>query len=66
MKGHFARMVVATGVENAQTLFEIAEKSYRRENRFHEPLKNSQKNDPVSATQNLRKSQLLAGDDALD
>ena len=69
MKGHFARMVVATGVENAQTLFEIAEKSYRRENRFHEPLKNSLsvtdnrtgktyeievKNNAVSATQLLQ------------
>ena len=35
-------MVVATGAENAQTLFEIAEKQYKKaDNRFYEPLKNS-------------------------
>ena len=28
LKGHFAKMVVSTGMENAHTLFEIAEKSY--------------------------------------
>ena len=42
IRGHFARMVVATGAENAQTLFEIAEKQYKKaDNRFYEPLKNS-------------------------
>ena len=34
-------MVVSTGVENAQTLFEIAEKSYQNNNKYIEPLKNS-------------------------
>ena len=34
-------MVIATGVENAHTLFEIAEKSYMKDNKFYEPLKNS-------------------------
>jgi len=28
LKGKFARMVVATGVENAHALFEIADQSY--------------------------------------
>ena len=41
IRGKFARMVIATGVENAQSLFEIAEKSYHRDNKFYEPLKNS-------------------------
>ena len=40
LKGKFARMVVATGVENAHTLFEIAEKSYES-CKFPEPIKNS-------------------------
>ena len=34
-------MVVATGVENAHSLFEISEKSYQQDNKFYEPLKNS-------------------------
>ena len=34
MQGKFARMVIATGVENAQTLFEISEKSYMKDNKF--------------------------------
>ena len=34
-------MLIATGIENAHTLFEIAEKSYKMENKFYEPLKNS-------------------------
>lgn len=34
-------MVIATGIENAHTLFELAEQSFKTENRFHEPLKNS-------------------------
>jgi ABC-type methionine transport system ATPase subunit len=41
IKGQFARMLIATGIENAHTLFELAEQSYKRENKFHEPLKNS-------------------------
>ncbi len=41
LKGQFARMVVSTGVESAQTLFEIAEKSYMNNNKYQEPLKNS-------------------------
>lgn len=41
IQGQFARMAIATGVENAQTLFEIADKSYHKDNKFHEPLKNS-------------------------
>lgn len=28
IRGKFARMIIATGVENAHTLFEIAEKTY--------------------------------------
>lgn len=34
-------MIIATGVENAHTLFEIAEKTYQTNNKFVEPLKNS-------------------------
>ena len=34
-------MVIATGVENAHILFEIAEQSYQKDNKFYEPLKNS-------------------------
>ena len=34
-------MVVATGVENAHSLFEISEKSFQQDNKFIEPLKNS-------------------------
>ena len=34
-------MIIATGIENAHTLFEIAEKSYKKDNKFYEPLKNS-------------------------
>jgi len=41
IKGQFARMALATGIENAHTLFEIAEKSYKNNNRYYEPLKNS-------------------------
>ena len=40
MNGHFAKMVISTGVENAHTLFEIAEKSYEN-SRYIEPVKNS-------------------------
>ena len=41
IQGQFARMIIASGIENAHTLFEIAEKSYQKENKFYEPLKNS-------------------------
>lgn len=41
IQGQFARMVISTGIENAHTMFEIAEKSYNMENKFYEPLKNS-------------------------
>ena len=41
LKGKFAKMVVATGVENAHTLFEIAEKSYQSSSKYPEPVKNS-------------------------
>ena len=34
-------MIIASGIENAHTLFEIAEKRYNMENKFYEPLKNS-------------------------
>jgi len=34
-------MALATGIDNAHTLFEIAEKSYTNDNRYYEPLKNS-------------------------
>ena len=34
MRGQFAKMVVASGIENAHTLFEIAEKSYIKNNKF--------------------------------
>ena len=34
-------MLIATGIENAHTLFELAEQSYKRENKYYEPLKNS-------------------------
>ena len=34
-------MALATGIDNAHTLFEIAEKSYKNNNRYYEPLKNS-------------------------
>ena len=34
-------MALATGVDNAHTLFEIAEKSYKNNNRYYKPLKNS-------------------------
>lgn len=39
--GQLARLAISTGIENAHTLFELAEQSYKRENRFYEPLKNS-------------------------
>ena len=34
MQGHFAKMVISTGVENAHTLFELAEQSYQNNNQF--------------------------------
>jgi citrate synthase len=34
-------MVIATGIENAHTMFELAEESFKRDDKFHEPLKNS-------------------------
>lgn len=34
-------MIISLGLENAQNLFEIAEKSYLKENKYYEPLKNS-------------------------
>jgi len=34
-------MVIATGIENAHTMFELAEESYKKDNKFYEPLKNS-------------------------
>ena len=34
-------MAIATGIENAHDLFELAEQSHKNENRFYEPLKNS-------------------------
>ena len=41
IRGQFARMIISTGIENAHTLFELAEKSYQSSNKYHEPLKNS-------------------------
>ena len=40
LKGQFAKMVVSTGMENAHTLFEIAEKSYQN-CKYIDPVKDS-------------------------
>ena len=41
ISGHFARSVLATGVESAYSLFEIASRGYKTNNRFKEDSSNT-------------------------
>ena len=41
INGHFARSVLATGVDSAYSLFEIAKKGYETKNKFKEDTSNT-------------------------
>ena len=41
LNGLFSRMVLATGIDNSHSLFEIAENTFFNRNKYHEEIKNT-------------------------